>query len=215
MQQSSQLTVQAGAGRRARRITGLFVACVVVASGSVFAQGTPDPRTGASTPVQVVNTVANPVPVTGSVSGDVSVISGRIDATVLNDVVTTPYLVSRSGAFGAGSLAPFGFDVPDGMRLIVETITVRYALDSPGNAVTQMSIWTASGFFASGEIALQQQGDIADVFGTKYWLVGTHTGKLRIDAAAGRQDELTLFSRLPTVSGTANMLVAGYLVPVP
>jgi hypothetical protein len=165
------------------------------------------------TPVTIVDPVvsvevanADPIPVTGAVSGNVE---------VTNDMVNTPYAASQSGSFVDGNLAPFNFDVPDGMRLIVETITVRYALDASGNAVTQMRIGSSDGL-PSGEIALQQQGAIADVFGTKYWIVGNYTGKLRINSAPGMTDELQLYSRLPeTADGTANMLVAGYLVPLP
>ncbi len=187
-----------------KSFTTATVAILLIASNTANAEKpTPVTVVDPVVPVEVSN--ADPIPVTGAVSGNVQ---------VTNDMVSTPYLASRSGAFGAGgNPGPFSFDVPDGMRLIVETITVRYALDAPANAVTQMSVWTPGGFFASGEIALQQQGAVADIFGTKYWIVGSHTGKLRINAAPGREDELTLFSRVDT-GGTANMLVAGYLVPL-
>jgi hypothetical protein len=195
---------------------GVVVASVVIASGSAWAQGAPDPRAGPSTPVQVVNTATDPVPVTGTVNGDVQVTGGRLDVTALNDVVNTPYMVSVSGSFVGGDLTPFNFDVPDGMRLIVETITVRYALEAAGNAVTQMGVSTPQGSFWSGEIPLQQQGGIDDIFGTKYWIVGTLSAKLRIDAALGKDNELAVFSRLSTGAiGTANVLVAGYLVAIP
>ena len=196
------------------KIFSFAVVAAFVVGGTAFAQA-PDPRPGATTPVKVVNTVANPGPVTGTLTGEVKVTNSLIDVAAVNDIVNTPYLVSHSSSFIGGDATQFEFDIPDGMRLIVETITVRFALDAPGNAVMQMGVRTATGAIHSGELAVLPQGTITDDFGdSTTWLVGTHPVKLRVNAQAGRDDELILFPRLPVVNGTANALVAGYLVPI-
>ena len=176
-----------------------------VVSGAAFAQG-PDPRPGATTPVKVTNTPDNPVPVIGTLTGEVK---------VADDIVNSPYIVSHSNSFVGGNAAQLEFDIPDGMRLIVETITVRFALETPGSAVAQLGIRTAGGVVRAGELALQPQGTITDDFGTSLtWIVGTHSIKLRVDAQTGRDDELIIFPRFPVVRGTSNAFVAGYLVPI-
>ena len=184
--------------------TYLFTAVAAfVVGGTAFAQGPPN-KPSPATPVVVVNPPSNPVPVNGSV--DVS-----------NDVVNTPYLESRSAAFNAQGLNEgLSFDVPDGMRLIVETIAVRVTLNGPGFAAMQFVNRKGAGVpQAGGALALLSQGAIEDAFGPLTWLVGSHAIKLRIDAVPETEDELIFFPRLSPVSGTLNVLVAGYLVPIP
>ena len=184
-------------------------------SGSVFAQTAPNPRTGATTPVQVVNDGSNPVPVTGTVTGEVKVTNSLIDVAAVNDIVNTPYMVSHSSSFVGGNASQFEFDIPEGMRLIVETITVRFALETPGNAVLQFRVRATPTLSQFGEIAVLPQGTITDSFGNPTtWLVATHAIKLRLDAQPGRDDELVIVPRLGVVDGTANAFVAGYLVPI-
>lgn len=215
MQQGCQSAAGAGSSWRSR-LAMVVLACTVVGSGVAYGQSAPDPRGGASTPVQVMNTPTNPVPVTGTVSGEVTLTNGRIDTAVLNDTLNQPYMVSRSGSFVDDDAPWLDFDVPDGKRLIVETITVRFALSGPGAAVMQFSCRQPSGTNAFGEIALQPHGTIVDAFGrATNWIVGTHAMTLRIDAAPGSTDELRLVPRVPVMAGTLNVLVAGYLVPIP
>jgi len=200
----------------------VFAPIAIGFCGSAYAQGhPPDPRPGASTPVQVMNAPSNPVPVTGVVSGDVKV-TGEVKVTnsvlnvaVLNDIESEPYMVSQSAAFGGGQVPQFKFDVPDGKRLIIETITVRFALDTPSNGLAQFRALAPGGLPVSGDIAMQPQGAITDFGSTKTWLIGTHSIKLRVDANAGKDDEFLIAGRVGNVSGTTNVFVAGYLVPLP
>ena len=62
---------------RAHMVIGAIAALVVSSWG--FAQGVPNPRPGASTPVQVVNGPSNPVPVTGTIG-----LTGNANVTVTN-----------------------------------------------------------------------------------------------------------------------------------
>jgi hypothetical protein len=66
---------------RAKTIVAVVVTIGVC--GLAFAQA-PDPRPGATTPVQVMNGASNPVPVTGNVT-----VSGSPDVTVSGSVATT------------------------------------------------------------------------------------------------------------------------------
>ena len=158
MQYPWQLGVPAGARTRTSRVAALIVASGVIAGSSALAQNPPDPRPGASTPVQVLNTPDNPVPVTGTVTGEVKLTNNLLDVAVVNDMVTKPYLNNRSLAFSGSDVTSFReFDVPDGMRLIVETITVRVAVRTPGNAIAQFGTQSTEGFFVGGDIAMQPQ----------------------------------------------------------
>ena len=196
-----------------RRIQALLVATAILWPIAALSAAQVPP----SAPVTVVNTPANPIPVTGNIgltgNANVTVTNTLLSVETLNDVLSTPYMVSRSGAFvpTAFPSESVDFDVPDGKRLIIESMTVRVALEAAGNAVIQFSARPG----AFGELSLQSQGAVADP-DTNFWLTGTHSIKLRIDALAGRTDELVVSLRRPAVlRGTWNVLVSGYLVPLP
>jgi hypothetical protein len=213
--QQCNLKIQGASGMLAGRIAALIVASTVIGSASASAQA-PDPRAGASTPVQVVNTPDKPVPVTGTVTGEVKLTNSLVDVAVVNDVVNKPYMVSRlfniSGGRATGSI---DFDIPDGMRLIVETISVSITLDAPGNAVMQY-LTAVGGYSQFGHIPLQPQGTIIDSSGRPgTWIVGMQAITLRLDAQPGKDDEFTLYPTVSPVDGSGSASVAGYLVPIP
>lgn len=205
---------------RSASLSPLAAGVVAITICSAALGQAPDPRPGASTPVQVMNTTANPVPVSVqgslSVSGNVSVTNSVLHVDALNDILNEPYFVSRSGAFGASeTFVEKVFDIPDGKRLIIETITVRAALDAPGVAFVQFGYVNAQSVQESGELSMQAQGTIPGTFVSSFWLAGTHPVKFRVDAVVGKTDELHFFLRRSAVGGTWNVLVAGYLVPLP
>jgi len=154
--------------------------------------------------------------VTGTVTGEVKLTNSLIDAAVVNDVVNKPYMVSRLfNIVGGRATGNIDFDIPDGMRLIVETISVSFTLATPGNAVLQY-LTSAGGTSQFGFIPLQPQGTIVDSFGqAKSWIVGTQAITLRLDAQPGQDDEFILFPTVSAVNGTGSASVAGYLVPIP
>jgi len=111
------------------KLFALAIATLIAAGGSAFAQGAPDPRPGASTPVQVMNTTTNPVPVTGAVTGRVTVTG---DVSVMNSAGTVLTVASAAEMFPyqerveiLGSALPFFTfkPVPAGMRLVVEHVS--------------------------------------------------------------------------------------------
>ncbi len=88
-------------------------ATLIAAAGSAFAQGPPDTRPGPSTPVQVMNTTANPVPVTGAVTGQVAVTSAA-----------DKYPYQERVEILGSALPFFTFNpVPSGMRLVIEHVS--------------------------------------------------------------------------------------------
>jgi hypothetical protein len=179
------------------------------------------PQNPPSAPATIVNTPSNPVPVAvqgtvpvtvrGQLSGNVSVTNASLRVDALNDILNEPYLQDAASA-GVGGIAALTVDVPDGKRLIVETVTVRAALASVANAVAQFNV--AGG--ASGDISLQAQGIVSDGGDKYYWLIGVHPMKMRVDAVPGSDHELTFFLRSPVgIDGTWAVFVSGYLVPLP
>ena len=99
-----------------------FVCQAIVAATAVVWSGvslgaTPDPRPGASTPVQVVNQATNPVPVTGTlgVNGTVPVHDAGQPEPVEGQCIAAP----AGGATATCNM----FTVPAGKRLVVELIS--------------------------------------------------------------------------------------------
>ena len=105
-----------------------IAACVPAVA---FGQGAPDPRPGASTPVQVMNGPDNPVPVSGSLqisntSADPIPVIGAVSVTGSVQLATQEFvqfaLAERAFATGVGTvdLPP----VPAGKRLVIEGASV-------------------------------------------------------------------------------------------
>jgi hypothetical protein len=171
-----------------------------------------------SAPVTVVNTSANPVPVTGSttVSGSVTIANPSLTVDALNDTLNEPYIRGGSHSFSPTDLQiTEAFDVPDGKRLIVESVTIRSATTANKAVIGQYAILKqVSGNVLSigGDLSMTPaQGPIDG----NYWSVGTHPIKLRIDAVPGVDHELNFYLQCDACDGTINVSVAGYLVPLP
>jgi hypothetical protein len=83
---------------------GTVALAAICVSGIAFGQGAPDPRPGATTPVQVMNGASNPVPVTGTVTGTVNVSKTQTIALLemvgipMNFQTAAPLDTSRCGS---------------------------------------------------------------------------------------------------------------------
>lgn len=115
-----------------RHVLTLAIAALVGSTVS-NAQSAPDPRPGATTPVQVMNPASNPVPVTGSLelTGNAKVTVTNTDANplpveVLNldDSVLNAFQTRMLFA-GGNPQSEKEFLVPSGKRLVIESISVE------------------------------------------------------------------------------------------
>jgi hypothetical protein len=95
------------------RVLAAFMGALSI-GGFAFAQGAPDPRPGATTPVQVVNTDANPVPVRipggVAISGDVEIVNTSPIAVTVVPPPVAGEVICRTGvaSSGPGSWPGFG-----------------------------------------------------------------------------------------------------------
>ena len=176
---------------------GLFTAIVAL----TFLSG--KPVLAASTKdVIVANTPAEPVPVTGEVE-------------VLNDSLYQPYI--KTGAFflaNGVSLAELPFDVPDGKRLILETVAVQ-ANVQPGQKVRislDSQVAPAINKYVIGVLPVQ----LGAIIGSEYY-IANQPFKLRQDWFSGSHDEILVRMLRDSSAGDASLLVTiyGYLVDSP
>jgi len=101
-------------------------------------QGAPDPRPGPSTPVTVVNT---PLPVTGTVSGNVNAtVTGNVNATI----VGTPQVKIASGQVAFAKHFCFG-TIPGACVPAVPAAFTVPAITADGQAVKELVIDFVSG----------------------------------------------------------------------
>jgi hypothetical protein len=155
--------------------------------------------------VIVVNTQANPVPVAGSVE-------------VLNDALYQPYIqLNTSFDIPEGDLlGEVLFDVPDGKRLILETVSVQAAVPE-GQKVrvvldAQVKQTSPNKYFL-GFLPVQSPGPI---LGVEYY-IANQPFKLRQDWFSGSNSEIIVRMSRDSSSGTATLFVTlyGYLVDSP
>jgi hypothetical protein len=155
--------------------------------------------------VIVVNTQANPVPVAGSVE-------------VLNDALYQPYIqLNASFDIPEGDLlGEVLFDVPDGKRLILETVSVQAAVPE-GQKVrvvldAQVKPTSPNKYFL-GFLPVQSPGPI---LGVEYY-IANQPFKLRQDWFSGSNSEIIVRMSRDSSSGTATLFVTlyGYLVDSP
>ena len=143
MQQSSQFAVRPRLTTRTMRVASFIVASVVV-GGAAFAQGPPDPRGGASTPVQVLNTTENPVPVTGTVS--VSILGNEpLPVRVVDSATMTPFhaFIRRNPQVPGFPFTPF--TVPASQRLVIEYVSGELTGAAPCATAPRMLLRTTVG----------------------------------------------------------------------
>ena len=153
--------------------------------------------------VIVTNTSADPVPVTGSVE-------------VVNDALYEPYIKTASFELANGvRLGEVAFDVPNGKRLILETVAVQ--ADVPSGQKVRVSLQAqvapAINPYVIAFMPVQSPGPI---LGVDYY-VANQPFKLRQDWFSGSNAEIKVSVLRDTSTGTAGLLVTvfGYLVDSP
>jgi hypothetical protein len=202
---------------------------------------------GPSQPVKVTNDASSPVPVTvqgaplpvsiqgtANVSGSVNLTNAFVPVTVIDDLLNQPRIETAFGAafVEQGDIATDGlvtvtakFNVPDGKRFIVETVTIDGAipLETPPLPV-KLTYFIGT---AIGSIPFQRtSGDptLLTRFGEGEVLSAVLPMKLRVDARIGADDELkfALRTRFPvgqTFAGSKLVIFQasafGYLVDLP
>ena len=138
----------------------------------------------------------------------VEVVNDPLNVYAVNDSLNELY--SRTEIGSASPSEPSGtvaFDVPEGKRLVIETITFRVTVPA-GQAV--FAGFNIGG--ALGALTTQAQG----TFGGSDIFQGTHPIKLRVDGAAAPNEVSIFFGRnFATGDATIQATVSGYLVPLP
>ena len=131
----------------------------------------------------------------------------------VNDTLNEPYAKSFTTHFSPGqSAAVLRFDIPDGRRLIVESIMIRVRAPSGQKALVGMHAPMGA---ATAYLSVQSQGVVA---GSEH-LVGTHPVQLRVNSV-GNGEAQADFAFSMERSGDAGagefqVAVYGYLVPLP
>ena len=164
---------------------GLVTAVVALTllSGSPVLAAQPDKD------VIVVNTPAQPVPVTGTVK-----VTGTSAVEVVNDALNEPYIKLASVSLSDGTLlGQVTFDIPDGKRLVIETVSVQAAVPSGQKVRVFLDVTEGIGSLL-GVLPVQSPGPI---LGVEYF-VANLPFKLRKDAIPGahRRDRRPNGSRL-------------------
>lgn len=185
-----------------------------------------------SGPVTVGNSPANPVPVsiqggtpvsvaitgtpvpttvqgTATVTGSVNVSNQSLLVDVLNDSQNAPFneIVSlrRTGTSIAGTQST---TVPAGQRLVVETITVLYQIESVGNQ--PFLVYNFSTGFSGGPSALGPLTRVRTTASQEVF-VGSFPMKLRVNGG----DQFQFFlAESPVGNFDLRIAVHGYLVPM-
>jgi len=152
--------------------------------------------------VIVANTPGQPVPVTGTVE-------------VVNDALYQPYIKQADAIINSGTQLQVSFDVPDGKRLILETVVVQAAVPSPQKVRVSLDaqVNPAINQYVIGFLSVQSPGPID---GFEYYVVN-QPFKLRQDWFQNSNAEIIVRMSRDSSSGEASLLVTvyGYLVDSP
>lgn len=151
--------------------------------------------------VIVVNTPAAPVPVK---------VTGTPTVEVVNDALYEPYIKTAATFIGDGTiLADVAFDIPDGKRLILETVSVQADVPSGQKVRVFLDVTLGLGSLI-GFLPVQSPGPI---LGVEYY-VANQPLKLRKDAVPGHTDEIVVRMIRDSSSGDASLgaTIYGYLV---
>jgi hypothetical protein len=144
-----------------------------------------------------------------TVEGDVSVsqpveIHGVVET--LNDLLHQPYMVRGSDSINSGETRSLqvDFDIPDGKRLIIETITFQARVPSGETSRIFLEPLTPQGGRLLTYLSVQSVID--------GYMISTLPVKLRIDAIEGSSSEVRI--RLGNTPGSATLGASlfGYLV---
>jgi len=184
--------------RNKKTLIGMGLVIVVVAitlfSGSpVLAAGNQPPLS-----VNVVNTPAQPVPVT---------LTGTPPVEVVNDALYTPYILQASASSSA-TLTNVTFDVPAGKRLVVETVSAQVTpADGPQEVRLTYNVKLTDGPFGLmlGFLQVQPTGP------TSPYYVANQPLKMRVDHVSDQEITFVATHALP---GSCSLIVTlyGYLV---
>jgi len=179
-------------------VMGLVTAVVAL----TLLSESPVPAAPADKDVIVTNTPANPVPVTGSVE-------------VVNDTLFVPYIKTASVLDSPDTQLQVTFDVPDGKRLVLETVAVQASVPSGQKVRVSLDsqINPAINPYVIGFLSVQSPGPIS---GFEYY-VANQPFKLRQDWFSGSTAEIIVRMSRDSSSGLAGLLVTvyGYLVDSP
>jgi hypothetical protein len=151
--------------------------------------------------VIVVNTPAAPVPVK---------VTGTPAVEVVNDALYEPYIKLAGVSLSDGTLlGQVTFDIPDGKRLVIETVSVQVAVPSGQKVRVFLDVTEGLGSLL-GVLPVQSPGPI---LGVEYF-VANLPFKLRKDAIPGHTDEIVVRMGRDSSSGGASLLatIYGYLV---
>ncbi len=172
--------------RTVAALIGAFVILSFVATPFARGKGGPNVTVDGS-----VN-VADPVTVEGVVE-------------VLNDSLVEPFVVSLSSGNDAVDAPTVYFDIPEGKRLIIETIAYQASL--PKGESNRMFIQPLFG--TQRQLIPLVIQDRVDAGG--YYLIANIPFKMRLDSVEGRSDEV-MIRRGTGGLGTLQATICGYLV---
>lgn len=158
--------------------------------------------------VIVVNTPAKPVPVTGTVA-----VTGTSAVEVVNDALYEPYVKTAFFELVDGTaLGEVAFDVPDGKRLILETVAVQAAVPSGQKVRVSLQAQVAPSLnpYVLGFLPVQSPGPI---LGYEYY-IANQPFKLRQNPMIGSNAEIKVSMLRDSSVGDATLLatIYGYLV---
>ena len=204
-------------------------ALALTTSAQVKTATTTSPTTTLSAPVTVVNTTANPVPVTGTVT-----VGGTASVTISDNSATNPLHVrdvdnAPRTAFAQTKKLTFNgpdrvilgnFDVPAGKRLVIESFSAFGKLPS-GNELVASSINAFQGGeqFGTQHYAPVFTGKTEETFEPGVFIVSS--GNIHLEAVAGtgtitvrlERDHIIGLSTIPPFS--FDVSITGYLVDAP
>jgi len=166
-------------------LLGAFVIVSTLTAPSVFGKG------GPTVTVEGDVTVSEPVAIEGVVQ-------------VLNDTLYEPYVVYQTTEGSVDSPTVY-FDIPDGKRLIIETIAYQASL--PAGTSNRMFLQPLIG--TSRPLIPLVIQDRVDAGG--YYLVANIPFKIRIDSVEGSTQEV-MIRRGVGGDGTLGATICGYLV---
>src|SRR5262245_33895881 len=189
---------------------GILAVTLLLALVSAPPAHTQGPPARPATPVEVLNT---PLPVTGNlnatVAGTVQVGNTLLPVQATNDTLNEPYSEFRPGILGDGQDTKIlTFDVPDGKRLVIETVTVLAEVQ-PGQKAVASLVTQGPGGEVSRFLTVESQGMMSG----RDQLAGTHPIKARVDGTAATDEVVIRFFRSPVAGGSVVFAsVDGYLV---
>lgn len=143
-------------------------------------------------------TVENPVSIAGTVN-----VQGVVE--VLNDVLRTPFVQSASASSDSPTVT---FDVPDGKRLVIQTIA--FQASRPTADANRMFF---EPLIDSSRHLVPLPVQFTSVEGAVSYMISMISLSARIDSVPGNTTELR-FRRGTGAVGSLNVTVFGYLVDI-